>query len=300
LFTTADETGFKIREVPLAGVYRYSASGQIPDEILLMDAQTLRDLNSIFTATDTAPPPEDKTDILTDDIESLFLDGDLDTQVMNSSPALENLHHKLSPTPADAQLPDSATTWNFIIIRLRDNVSPDDFMHRLNRDLEPYAAAAIDWRTAAGAPALLVLLLYVLFNGGLFLLVIAGIIAIVNVLLISIFQRIREIGTLRAIGASNNYIRGLILSENILVSLLSGVLGVLAGILAIHMINAARIHVSNVLIATLLGGDIVSLPVSGEIAGVSVLVALGLGILSSVYPVQFSLSIQPVEAVSKG
>ncbi|RPJ09222.1 MAG: FtsX-like permease family protein [Spirochaetaceae bacterium] len=302
MFTTVGATGFKIREVPLAGIYEYKNQGQIPDEIVLVDAQTLRALNSILLAPETdVPPPPQSTDILTDDIDSLFGAESFPTPVDVSGPvSITEIQAQLSNREEQPFLSTDKGGWNFIIIRLKDGVSNSDFIQRLNGQLESYSAIAVDWRTAAGAPALLVLLLYFLFNGGLLLLVIAGIIAIVNVLLISIFQRVKEIGTLRAIGASNNYIRVLILSENLIVAIVSGLLGVIAGAVLIQIINGANIQAANSLIITLLGGKVVKLGFSESIAIVSILVSAALGFLASLYPVQFALHIQPVEAVAKG
>ncbi len=70
--------------------------------------------------------------------------------------------------------------------------------------------------------------------------VIIGIIvffSIANTMSMSIFERIKEIGTLRAIGTTRWGITKLFLVEGVLIGILGGILGILFGILAAQLIN---------------------------------------------------------------
>ncbi|MBN1523004.1 MAG: FtsX-like permease family protein [Spirochaetales bacterium] len=302
LLSTAGTTGFKIREVPVVGIFSYSNAVQIPDEIVLTDAQTARALNSILLATDSDyAPPETTVDILTDDIDSLFMDEGSDTIAdKTESVSLAEIKTLLETgtEPVTQDWKDGG--WNFIILRLKKGVNDSDFLKKLNEKLEPFTAKAVDWRTAAGTPALLVLLLQYLFNAGLLLIIIAGIIAIINILLITVFQRMKEIGTLRAIGASDGYVRLLIFTENIIIAAIAGILGIVLGNVLIQVINGMGISVNNSLISSMLGHDRIFIQNSGLMAIASVALSVVLGFLSSIYPVQIALRIQPVEAVAKG
>jgi putative ABC transport system permease protein len=161
-------------------------------------------------------------------------------------------------------------------------------------------AVAVDWRIAAGNSAILLFLIQALFNGGIFLMSTAGIIAAVNILLISVFKRTSEIGTLRAIGAGDGYIRILILGENLALSCIAGCLGILAGFWSIHTANRAGIVISNELLASLLGGSVLNLYSVPPVAAASVGVALFLGIAASVFPVETAVRINPIVAVRQG
>jgi ABC-type antimicrobial peptide transport system permease subunit len=159
---------------------------------------------------------------------------------------------------------------------------------------------AVNWRTAAGTSAILLIIMQSLFNAGVMLVSIAGIIVVINILLISVFRRTREIGTLRAIGASDNYIRFLILGENCILACSAGIIGVLGGMFFLRVINDSAVRIPNALIASLLGGDILSVAFLPNIALISFVIALVLGIVVSLYPVETAVRIDPVVAVQKG
>ena len=72
---------------------------------------------------------------------------------------------------------------------------------------------------------------------------IVGGIGIMNIMLASILERIREIGVRRAVGASQRDILAQFLSEAVLISLAGGVAGILlGGILSFGIERVARIH----------------------------------------------------------
>jgi ABC-type antimicrobial peptide transport system permease subunit len=190
--------------------------------------------------------------------------------------------------------------WNFIILRLEPGVRPGKVIASLNEKVSGMGALAVNWRIAAGNSAILLLLVQSLFNGGIFLMSAAGIIAAVNILLISVFRRTREIGTLRAIGAGDGYIRLLVLGENLILAAAAGALGILAGALRIYAVNSARVTIPNNIIASLLGGSVLNLHFIPSIASFSFAVAVFLGLASSVFPVETAVRINPIVAVTQG
>jgi putative ABC transport system permease protein len=133
-----------------------------------------------------------------------------------------------------------------------------------------------------------------------FLVSVAGVIAAINILLIAVFKRTREIGTLRAIGASDGYIRLLILGENAYIALAAGLAGVLGGLWFLAAINKMNIVIPNDLIASLLGGAVLKVEFVPGIAVLSFAVAAFLGIAASVYPVEIAVRVEPVAAVRRG
>jgi putative ABC transport system permease protein len=97
---------------------------------------------------------------------------------------------------------------------------------------------------------------------------IVGGIGIMNIMLASILERIKEIGVRRAVGATQKDVLAQFLSEAVMISLAGGVAGIIVGgILALTIERIAKIH------------TIVS-PVSVAVAfGVSVAVGLVFGIM---------------------
>lgn len=66
---------------------------------------------------------------------------------------------------------------------------------------------------------------------------IVGGIGIMNIMLASVWERIREIGTRQAIGASRNDIIVQFLAESTLISISGGLIGILLGVLLAHLIH---------------------------------------------------------------
>jgi ABC-type antimicrobial peptide transport system permease subunit len=71
----------------------------------------------------------------------------------------------------------------------------------------------------------------VIFYALLALSVVISLFGIVNTLVLSIFERTREIGMLRAVGTTRRQLRAMIRWEAVITSIIGGVLGVLLGIL---------------------------------------------------------------------
>jgi len=302
LFSSGGYAGFKIREVPLKGIYRYENPGQFMNEIVIADPQTARVLLAIQVA--TASVTDEK---IPDDPESIFFDGSEYSEIEEYNEELseedrfsffdsEDLAE--DPEFSDSEL--SGGDWNFILLRLKRGIPAPHFIRSLNKKLAPFGVYASGWRTAAGTSAIMMLLVQTFFNIGGFLVSIAGIIVVVNILLIAVFRRTREIGTLRAIGASDSYIRFLVMGENCTIAFLAGVTGVAAGMAFLRLVNSMNIVIPNDLIAALLGGKILAIGFLPLTALVSFCIALFLGAAASVYPVETAVRIDPITAVREG
>ncbi|GHU05093.1 ABC transporter permease [Spirochaetia bacterium] len=310
LLTSGGRMGFKIREVPLVGIYHYRNSGQLMSEIVIADPQTVRALNSIQVASnskadevyDEISPQTSLDDLFGEDVfdasGDIIVSGDMATEQTFSAEFLQAFINQ-GKESGEEEL--SGGDWNFIIIRLKERVSAEAFIKKLNAKINPYGLTASGWRTAAGMSAMLLLLVQALFNLGVVLISLAGIITVINLLLISVFRRNREIGTLRAIGASDAYIRSLILTENILLSLCAGFAGVCGGFFFLRWINRLKIVITNDLIASLLGGsNVLQVEFLPQAAVLSFALAAVLGLLASVYPVETAVRINPIQAVQQG
>ena len=303
-FTFGSSSGFKIREVPLKGIYSYRNPGPYMGEIILMDSQTVRALSSVLTvASENVDVDEDATDLLSGDLDDLFSEnGDFfaDNETGDSGMTLDVLNTELQSAPSAEKSDWVGGDWNFLLVRVSEGVSVSEVQSRLNTLLNPFEITVEGWRTAAGNMALTVLLIQSLFYGGIFLVGLAGVISIVNIVLISVFRRTREIGTLRAIGASDGYISSLILLENFFLSLFAGLAGILLGYILLRFVNSLQLPLHNDLIAALLGQQVVHIAFQLSEALKAVFLAVLLGLFSSVYPGWRAVIIHPIEAVRRG
>lgn len=135
---------------------------------------------------------------------------------------------------------------------------------------------------SAGQNMLMVVMVVALLIGGL---------GTMNTMLMTVFERTREIGLMKAIGASRGQIFRLFLTEGLLICATGGVIGVLLG-------SAAT-----------LGGDVILkqfvsiMPtksvgqLSWSAAGISILFPLVVGMLSSLYPAYRAARLNPIAAL---
>ncbi|MBY0578760.1 MAG: ABC transporter permease [Burkholderiales bacterium] len=113
---------------------------------------------------------------------------------------------------------------------------------------------------------------------------VAGIL-IMNVMLIAVSQRTREIGLLKAIGASGRQIRNLFFAEAASLSLAGAISGWIAGEIGVYIIS----------------GVYPTLPVSAPwwAIGAAIGTALATGILFSLMPARRASQLDPVQALSR-
>ncbi len=114
-----------------------------------------------------------------------------------------------------------------------------------------------------------------------------GGIGIMNIMLVSVIERTKEIGLRKALGASKTTILSQFLMESLLISLLGGVLGILGGwgISALVGVLAAS---SNILLNPII--DINSVLMA-------TLFSAAVGIFFGLYPANRASSLEPVEAL---
>jgi putative ABC transport system permease protein len=120
---------------------------------------------------------------------------------------------------------------------------------------------------------------------------IAGVIGVSNIMLIIVKERTREIGIRRAIGATPFNIISQIMTESVLLTALSGYIGLFSGVVIIEL-------VSRVLIATGTKADYFKNPeIDFRVAIISLSILVICGALAGLIPGQKAISIKPVEAI---
>jgi putative ABC transport system permease protein len=115
-----------------------------------------------------------------------------------------------------------------------------------------------------------------------------GAIGMLNTMIMSVFERTKEIGTLRAIGWRRSRIIQMVIGESLLLSLGGAIVGSIGGILLVKILT----HLPN-------AAGIVSGHIAPAIIGQGFLVAIVVGVAGAIYPALWSANLLPTEALRR-
>ena len=126
-----------------------------------------------------------------------------------------------------------------------------------------------------------------LIYGLLTLSIFIAVVGIVITLLLSVFERTREIGLLRAVGMTRSQVRMTVRWESVITSLYGAVVGVILGIV-----------MGAVLIGVLAEGGLGAfrLPITGTV--IILLLSFIIGVLASIYPARRATKVDVMRAIA--
>lgn len=118
-------------------------------------------------------------------------------------------------------------------------------------------------------------------------------ISILNVMMMSVYERVREIGTMSAIGTAPGKIMGLFLAEGLSLGLISALVGNIIGIFGIYILNIYKIRFAFGRMDNLLLAPTISF---SELVWVSAIVLL-VSVFASLQPAYKASKMEPVDAL---
>ena len=114
-----------------------------------------------------------------------------------------------------------------------------------------------------------------------------AVLGIVNTLALSVIERTREVGLLRAIGVSRGQLRAMITLESVVISSLGAILGVLLGIgFGLALMTAVRDE----------GLDVIRVPF--DQVAVFLLLSVVIGMLAAILPARRAARLDVLDAIS--
>jgi putative ABC transport system permease protein len=182
-----------------------------------------------------------------------------------------------------AQRPHEVTTFG-VIVKLGE--TPKAVAKRLESKfpgisaiVEPGQAVKVDTSSRLIVTAGWIFSLLALIIGG---------IGVTNTMAMAVFERVREIGIMRAVGWSSRRIAALIVSESIGIGLIALGLGLLGGWIA------AVLFTEHSSLSSLTEADF-----SGDVFAWGLAFALGVALLGALYPAWRAISLTPIEALRR-
>lgn len=109
-----------------------------------------------------------------------------------------------------------------------------------------------------------------------------GGIGVMNIMLVSVTERTREIGTRKALGATTNTILAQFLMESVILSLIGGVIGLTLGILLSNIIAGALDIVPDITLSSVI---------------LVLLFSTAVGVFFGIYPARKAARLDPIEAL---
>jgi ABC-type lipoprotein release transport system permease subunit len=156
---------------------------------------------------------------------------------------------------------------------------------------------AISWQTAAGVLGQFATLMQAVLFAAVLIIFVVALVVINNALVMATLERVREIGTLRAIGAQRRFILVMLVLESIVIGLASGATGALIGGAILLVLGRVGIPaVSDVMTFFFSGPRLYPTVGARELlfAMTSVLIV---SVISGIYPAWLAMRVSPREAM---
>ena len=246
---------FRIRQGFFAGVHEYISYTEPLDRVVLANAVIVRSIANYTLGYSDESPNTGETASEEDlfEMDDLFSDAEDAVADIDESFSLSDLEGLISETEtgADLLMTDSGS-WSFVLLK-----STEGKERALNRLLIKSAAKnkwpvnILNWRNAAGMSAQAAFALQSVFYGGIFFIMLGAVLVIMNALVISVFERISEIGTMRGLGAEKNFIRKLFIAESMILMISSSAAGIILGSAVSWFVSMNGIILENDLLITL-------------------------------------------------
>lgn len=192
------------------------------------------------------------------------------------------------PLNTAMQLNHTSGYQSFTIVT-KEEVAVEDLMERVTQFLNGYYRSNTDFEVSARSmSSMLDTLSTMMGTITLAIAVIAGIallvggIGVMNIMLVSITERTREIGTRKALGATNGSIRLQFIVEAVTICLMGGIIGIILGV-----------------IGGTLGANLLGSPTTASVS--SIVISLGfavaIGMFFGYYPANRAAKMDPIEAL---
>lgn len=193
------------------------------------------------------------------------------------------------PAEVFAEVVPSAVD-TLVTVSVTEGTDPESIRSELNDAVAPFYVVSVltaeDWTGQLASQVDQILyILYALLG----ISIVIAILGIVNTLALSVIERVREIGLLRAVGMGQAQLAWTIILESVLIAVFGAVLGLVVGV-----------GIASALPSILASSGLGTLSIPwGDLVGMLVLAALA-GVLAALWPAARASRLPVLEAISSG
>ncbi|MFH1474065.1 MAG: ABC transporter permease [Candidatus Aenigmatarchaeota archaeon] len=192
------------------------------------------------------------------------------------------------------ELTDTKDSITMIFVKISDLTKAEEIAEEIEEELEDlygegYYQASTSDQIAESVGSIIAVLSFVLGGIASIALIVAGV-GIANTMFTSVMERTKEIGVMKAIGATNYNVMEIFLVESGMLGFFGGLIGTILGFIISQVI-------------TLFAGSVLPVPfravVSPEMVIFSLMFSFFVGIISGIWPARRAAKLQPVEALRR-
>jgi len=172
------------------------------------------------------------------------------------------------------------------------------------RDVEAASSAAglrlkvVDWQEASGLIGRFVTLARLILWVAVLIIFLVALVIINNAMVMATLQRVKEIGTMRAIGAQRRFVLAMLLAETVAVGIVFGLVGAVVGIGGLWVIRAVGgIPATNDQLYFFFSGPALLPTLGGTSVAVALAIVVVVSVASGLYPALLAMRVTPLEAM---
>jgi ABC-type lipoprotein release transport system permease subunit len=157
---------------------------------------------------------------------------------------------------------------------------------------------AITWQQASGMIGQFATLVRGVLYATMLIIFVVALVVINNALVMATLERVRELGTLRAVGAQKSFVLAMLGLESLVIGISSGALGALLGSGFLLWLGRVGIPAVTLQLSFVFGGPRLFPTVTAQQVLFALSTVLTVSIISSIYPAWLALRVSPREAMS--
>ncbi len=155
----------------------------------------------------------------------------------------------------------------------------------------------VSWQQAAGIIGQFVMMAKLVLYFVVFIIFVVALVIINNAMMMATLQRVREVGTMRAIGAQRSFVLGMVLVETVLLGLVFGAGGALVGSGIMAALGSSGIPASNDWAYFFFSGPRLYPTLSAGNLVAAFVIVLVVSAISTLYPAFLATRVSPLQAM---